>query len=1047
MKRTMSKALAWLLTLLMLLTAMPVSGLSEAVVQPETTAEAAPIPATDAPQETEAGKPLEEGALSENAPVGDAQPALDAPAQVASLLPGNPSVARVVAPDEGKYLTYKFYSGSDLISTQIVKEGDTLYAPEVTAGAHQKFTGWDKSVSFGAVGAIEESETIEVHAQFEEVYYVFFKDNTGRVIKTVEGKAGATVSAANVSFHVGSDESITGWTGSGYNIAADGSVTIADDDITLRAVVTKGHWITFESDGGSYVTPQFVTGATTEPAKPTKAGYTFAGWTLNGSAFAFGNTLTQNITLKASWTANSNTSYTVIHWWENANDDGYSYKESETLRGTTGAQTSAGTKSYPGFTAQTITQEIIAGDGSTIVNVKYKRNVYEVKFYNKNGTKEYEDLRISAKYGAYIGDKWPTYNGSNTWAVSPNGSTSQVNIDTMPLDGAKFYGPKTGYGSETAYYYVEVLPGESGTTTVGRITYKLHHSDSSPGTGYYVTKEDKYDITGFTYKEGTRNGASYDNARFYYTRNSYNIVFVNNGTAEKTLSKKYQQDISDTSYTPTVPANLKDYTFDGWYDNELCEGTPFDFDGKTMPAQNITLYAKWKAPTYTVTFYDADGKQVGNPLTVSKGEEISTTDAPAETALNLKNGESFLGWVIDSVEGAPFNFDTKINQNYDLYAKVGDGNKYTVTYDANSGTGTVTDATKYSKDAHADVKSAAGLTAPTGKVFLGWSASETAATAEYHPGDKISMAGGDVTLYAVWGDQAQTVELTYYANGGNGDDITESYDNNTLVTLKGADTFTRTGYTLTGWNTKDNGTGTAFGLGANARVDNIDSNDLYAVWTPNANTAYKVEFYYQKDDQSGYTLDHTDNRTGTTDTTASVTAADKAAKENGKYVFDASAANVESGNIAADGSLVLRLYFKLNQFSLTIHYVYEDGSEAKPDHTAVLTVGHSYNVASPAIDGYTVDKATVSGTMPANDVVETVTYTKRSDLTYTVNYYWNGTTEPVAPSKVVTDQTFGEEVTEEPINVNGYTVVEADEHGLTITTGEDVINFYYYKNV
>ena len=172
MKRTMSKALAWLLTLLMLLTAMPVSGLSEAVVQPETTAEAAPVPATNAPQETEAEKPLEEGALSENAPVGDAQSALDAPAQAASLLPGNPSVARVVAPNEGKYLTYEFYNGSDLISTQIVKAGDTLYEPKVTAGAHQKFTGWDQSVPFGAVGAIEETKTIKVYAQFEEVYYL-----------------------------------------------------------------------------------------------------------------------------------------------------------------------------------------------------------------------------------------------------------------------------------------------------------------------------------------------------------------------------------------------------------------------------------------------------------------------------------------------------------------------------------------------------------------------------------------------------------------------------------------------------------------------------------------------------------------------------------------------------------------------------------------------------------------------------------------------------------------------------------------------------------
>ena len=230
---------------------------------------------------------------------------------------------------------------------------------------------------------LRRTETINVYAQFEEVYYVFFKDNNGRVIKTVEGKTGDVISAANVSFHVGSDESITGWAGSGFNIPADGSVTIADDDITLTAVVTKGHWITFDSKGGTYVAPQFVTGATQKPADPTRAGYTFDGWQLNGSAFAFGGTLTDNIALEAAWTAKADTSYTVIHWQENANDDGYSFKESETKTGTTGEQTNARAKSYQGFTAQTVEQKTIAGDSSTIVNVYYKRNVYEVKFYSR----------------------------------------------------------------------------------------------------------------------------------------------------------------------------------------------------------------------------------------------------------------------------------------------------------------------------------------------------------------------------------------------------------------------------------------------------------------------------------------------------------------------------------------------------------------------------------------------------------------------------------------------------------------------------------------
>ena len=189
----------------------------------------------------------------------------------------------------------------------------------------------------------------------------------------------------------------------------------------------------------------------------------------------------------------------------------------------------------------------------------------------------------------------------------------------MPLNGATFYGPKTGRGSETAYYYVEVLPGEKGTTTVGGVTYKEDHHDTSPGTGYTVSKEDKYPITGFTYSSGTQNGRSYNNARFYYTRNSYNIVFKNNGAKDNIISRKYQQDISDVNYTPEKPAGVPaNFTFAGWYDNELCEGTAYDFTGKTMPAQNITLFAKWQAPVIEATVY----------LTASADGEFKTIEIP-----------------------------------------------------------------------------------------------------------------------------------------------------------------------------------------------------------------------------------------------------------------------------------------------------------------------------------------------------------------------------------------------------------------------------------
>lgn len=942
-------------------------------------------------------------------------------AAVQAITPGSDvSVLSVVKPDDAYYRTYEFYVDGKPINTQIVKNGDTLYEPPVTAPAGKTFTGWEPKVTFGTVSNVDKTEDIRVDAQFEDGYHVYFKDNNGRIIATKTVTNGTKVTFEDVNFPVGSDEAITGWYEDAGRTKKVDSVTINGADITLYAKVEKGYWLTFESNGGSYVAPAFYANGTTAeaPDKPTKSGYTFAGWyTDEGLTMAanFGN-ITATTTLYAKWAEDTNTSYTVIHWLENADDDGYSYKASETKTGTTGGTTNAKAKSYTGFTAQTITQETIAGDGSTIVSVYYKRNVYKVTFYlddpiyncgkekhthwwpgcydwrgkldcgkeahtHSSACGKIETIVIEAKHGANISDQWPTVNGSSTWRTSKNGNTCQANIDTMPLGGTNFYGPKTGNRYETAYYYVEVLPGEAGTDH-GGVDYKLHHKDTSPGQGYSVTKEDKYAITGFTYKDGTRDGGNYDGAKFYYTRNSYNIVFVSNGSDEHTVSKKFEQSIADVNYTPKpLTGEKSDYFFDGWYASKECTGDAYDFTGKTMPANNITLYAKWVAPTYTVTVYDQNGNYLGK-TTVSKGDTVTDWLSTQKNKITLDTGDSFLGWTIN--RGLPFNPGTKITTNYELYAKVGNSTGYSVTYNANGGTGSVTDTEKYAKGAEATVMSNSFTN--DGKVFLSWNTAADGSGKTYYPNSTVKITG-DVTLYAQWGDKASTVSVTYHSNFGT--DVAQSaaaVANNSKITVEAYNALNlpeRTGYSFVGWNTEADGTGRTFAAGAFARVDVTKPNDLYAQWTPNTDTTYKVEFYYQNDDGSyPSTASKTDPRTGTTDATVSVTDTDKADKENGKYTFDANNINnKKSGTVAADGSLVLKLYFKLNQADVT------------------------------------------------------------------VNYYWNETTNEVATSKTLHAQTVGTSVTESPIAIEGYTAVSNARQTITIGTGTNEINFYYYKNV
>lgn len=1088
-----------------------------------------------------------------------------------NVLAASPAVMRIVMPDTDKYITYEFYNGEAKVDEQIIKTGDTLLEPEIDTQEGKRLKGWytENDTLFDGFGeyteTIEKNSTVKLYAKFEDVYYVYFKDTTtGRIVATKEGVTGAEIKFDDVSFPVESDESITGWyLESDSNKTAVTSVTLESTNVTLCAIVEKGHWITFDSDGGSYVAPLFVTDTTKEPTPPTKPGYDFNGWYNGDTQFTFDRILDTDLTLKAHWTEKKNVQYTVIHWQENANDNGYSYKEFETKTGAAGSKTAARTKTYTGFTAQAITQQTINGDGSTIVNVYYKRNVYDVKFFSFSGwftdSKEYTNLKITAKYGAYIGDKWPTYNRSSTWAVNDDSTNGpfQVNIETMPFGGASFYGPKTADGSETAYYYVEVLPGESGTVVKDGVTYKLHHSDTSPGTGYRVSKEDKYPITGFTFKdfEATWIDGSffssgyhkYDNAKFYYTRNSYNIVYVNSGAeGDKTVSYKFEAPISDAgNYEPTTtPAGKEGYEFAGWYADPAGE-QEYVFTDKTMPAQNITVYAKWVAPVHKVEFV-VDNKVVTEWTKDDVAHNSTISDLHTPTS---PNGDTFLGWV--DVTDKPFHPSTKITGDLKLYAKFGNKTGYSVTYVTAEGSSSVTDDKLYAEGASATVLP--GPTAPANKVFLGWTTKdkENDTAVEYYPNSSIEITG-DVTLYAVYGDKAATVTLTYDANFGTPPASTQisGLKNNGLIDLLSYDELVeknqlpkRDGYTFTGWNTQQDGYGISFAAGTSAaRVDKVEPNVLYAQWkkttideevtviitgktdtkvyngSEQSVTGYEVksisnELYKTTDftfngtatatgtdadtyqmglkpenfenknanfskvtfvvtdgsltitkrdvtltsasaskpydgtaltsknvtvggngfaDGEGATYNVTGSQTevGKSDneftyelnanTKASnynitmykgelvITAADSVAykvehyKQNldGSYndtpndidplsgtagTLTAAAAKdypgftpgtVTQEKIKSDGTTTIKIQYTRNSYTLTINYVYRDGSKAAESHIETILYGKDYSVTSPKISSYTADKLVVSGTMPADNRTVTVTYTK-----------------------------------------------------------------------
>lgn len=123
-----------------------------------------------------------------------------------------------------------------------------------------------------------------------------------------------------------------------------------------------------------------------------------------------------------------------------------------------------------------------------------------------------------------------------------------------------------------------------------------------------------------------------------------------------------------------------------------------------------------------------------------------------------------------------------------------------------------------------------------------------------------------------------------------------------------------------------------------------------------------------------------------------------------------------------------------------------------------FTPADGYKITSVTVNDTAVSDLTLNSdgsyTYPAMDSVTEniaviVKTDKRTDLSYTVKYYWNGTTQTVANSTTVNDQTFGTQVTVSPAQIEGYTPVSSAEKTITIDAdnSKNVINFYYYKNV
>ena len=929
-------------------------------------------------------------------PVGEPQAITDSSvAQEISVSSDHFSIWVVGGVTEKPTATYTYYVNGAKYSEQIVKDGETLNQPEAPASTEtgKIFVGWyttaeggELFTAFGAT-AVSKTQEINLYARFDTKYYVFYKESeTGRVVATQEYANGAAVDTASVAYSVKADQALVGWSTNPTATAADKNLTVNGGNITLYPVVKNAHWITFNSNEGSPVDPMYVLSGESTGTLPasTRAGYKFDGWyTASGDKFT-GGKLTENITLTAKWTAQES-NYTVVYWQENADDNGYTYVEKVSRSGKTGDEATYKNKSYTGFklnTTKTDAENVtISGDGTTIKNVYYSRNTYTLTFRSRDAICgkwhwHTDSCYVVASFsGIKFGEKTTSYwNQANNkvssylWFTTSNGSTAYSEPPTMPQKNLTVYGE---YNAAVSYIYYY----EKGTTKEIHPTFQLNRS------GWTFSDEDYIVLPGFTFANS--DGPSTSGGRYvgklYYTRNNYNITFNTNGGPNVTAVNQIPYETNISGKAPgsyevgktTKTVNGETLYFAGWYDNEACAGDAFSFSGKTMPAKNLLLYAKWTSKTFTVTFDANGGTAVAAMETVPFGSTIDEEDT-----VTTRNGYTFGGWTLD---GKPFSFGTPVTKDLALKAVWLNSEGYSVTYSAGEGSGSVTDSGKYAEGTQAQVSSAASLTAPTGKVFVGWA---DASGNVYYPGSLVTVPKNGVTLTAQWADVNKTASLTYDPNGGthtgNHEDLTvTSITNNGTVTLASPASLgiTHDGYKFDGWNTQKDGNGESFAAGAVVRVDNIGNNVLYAQWKQTAHTLtvnYVIE-------GGGVTAPATHTETVSFGSTYSVTSPAVTG-----YTPDVATV---SGTMP-DGNVTKTVTYKANSHILTVNYVIEGGGVAAPaTHTETVSFGGTYSVTSPAVTGYTPDIATVSGTMPNSNVTETVTYKANS---HTITYILNG---------------------------------------------------------
>ena len=818
-------------------------------------------------------------------------------------------------------VAYTFYYGAAVSVADPVK-------------AHYTFAGWDPAlpetmpahdVTVAAKWTEDDADYTAYNAAVAAAQEKQGEENYGKKY-TAETRAALAEALANdVSGKKYSEQGLV-----------DAATTAINDAIAALDLMTYN--ATFYVDGAEYrVVPTKVGEQIVAPEAPSKTGYVFTGWDP-----AVGVMGTEDVSFNAQFSAGE-VSYKVETYVMGL-DGQYGAAETKTVPATTGAAVSVEPEAREGFTVadNSVLSGVVAADSSLVLKVYYSRNQYKLSV---------DGVESDVYYGAALNIAAPaaregfTFTGWNV-EVPANMPASDLTLVSQWSENDADY---TAYNAAVA-----AAKAKQGEENYDKM-YTAETRDALAGAL-------AIDVAGKKYSEQSVVDAAtkaINDAVAALEVMTYNAIFTVDGVQYEVVPTKVGEQI----VAPKDPAK-EGYVFKGW-DKEV---------GK-MGVEDITFAAQFEEASgiaYTVEVYTMDvngnyGAAETKTLYGTTGAQVTADTTAAEgftfdeSAANVVSGKVAAdGSLVLKVYFARNQYKLTVDGAesmvyYGAALEIADpeartGYTFTgwnVDVPANMPASDLTLVSQWSEnDADYTAYNAAVAAAQAKQAEDGYEARYTAETR-----DALAAALADDVSGKLYSEQGivdaatkaindavaslevMTYNATFYVDGAEYRVVPTKVGEQIIA----PEAPSKTGFVFTGWDKEVGVMGT----------EDVSFNAQFSA----GEVSYKVETYVM-DVNGAY---------GAADVKVvpATTGADVSVDPEAREGFTVAADSVLSGTVAADGSLVLKVYYSRNQYKLTV-----DGAES------MVYYGAELNIAEPTKDHYTFTgwNIEVPATMPASDL-------------------------------------------------------------------------------